>query len=94
MKYFLKHSIKLDHNQINITHLFCYITWKQRHLMHNWFGRSAIVSSTLNEVADGCCFMPIQPLAFRCASGELPVNFENICEHVFVASPVSMKFCI
>ena len=62
--------------------------------MSNWFGKSAIVSSTLNEVENGCSYMPIQRIAFRCASGELAVDFENMREHVFVASPVSIKFCI
>ena len=70
------------------------MTWKQRHPMSNWFGKSAVVSSTLNEVEDGCCFVPIQRLAFRCASGELAVDFGHITECVLVASPVSMKFCI
>ena len=94
VNYFLEHTIKLDNNQNNRSHLFCYITWKQRHPMSNWFGKSAIVSSTLNEVENRCSYMPIQRIAFRCASGELAVDFENMREHVFVASPVSIKFCI
>ena len=32
--------------------------------------------------------MPIQRMAFRCASGELAVDFEGMREYVFVASPV------
>ena len=94
IKYFLKHSIKLDYNNTDKTHLFCYVTWKQKHPLYNWFGKSAIVSSTLNEVEDGCCFMPIQRIAFRCASGELPIDFGEITERVLIASPVSMKFCM
>ena len=94
VNYFLNHTIKLDNNEKNRSHLFCYITWKQRHPMSNWFGKSAIVSSTLNEIKNGCCYMPIQRMAFRCASGELAVDFEGMREHVFVASPVSIKFCI
>jgi len=61
IKYFLRHIVKL--NDINREHLFCYVTWKQKHPMCNWFGKSAIVSSTLNEVESTCCFMPIQRLA-------------------------------
>ena len=65
VNYFLNHTIKLDNNEKNRSHLFCYITWKQRHPMSNWFGKSAIVSSTLNEIKNGCCYMPIQCMAFR-----------------------------
>ena len=54
--------IKLGYNQTDVTHLFCYVTWKQRHPMSNWFEKSAVVSSTLNEVEGGCCFVPIQRL--------------------------------
>ena len=93
IKYFLRHCIKLD-DQTNSTHLSCYVTWKQKHPMSNWFGKSAVVCSTLNEVENGCCFMPIQCLAFRCASGEIPVCFGNITECVSVASPISMKYCV
>ena len=75
IKYFVRHSINLDYSNTDKTHLFCYVTWKQKHPRYNWFGKSAIVSSTLNEVEDGCCFMPIQRIAFRCASGELPIDF-------------------
>ena len=46
IKYFLKHTVNFEQNQTNLTHLFCYVTWKQRHPMYNWFGKSAIVSST------------------------------------------------
>ena len=61
--------------------------------MSNWFGKSVIVSSTLNEIKNGCCYMPIQRMAFRCASGELAVDFEGMREHVFVVSPILIKFC-
>ena len=94
IKYFLVHTIRLENNMNNQTYLFCYTTWKQRHPMSNWFGKSAIVSSTLKEVENGCCYMPIQRIAFWCASGELAVDFEDIWENVFMASPVSIKFCM
>lgn len=58
------------------------------------FGKSTIVSSTLNEVADLCCYMPLQQIAFRCAYGEMSVDFGEIREIVFVTSPIAMKLCI
>ena len=91
IKYFLKHTIKLANNSQD--HIFCYITWKQTHPRSDWYGTSAIISSTLNEVEDACCYMPIQRVAYRCASGELTVDFGDITESVFVASPVAIKFC-
>ena len=93
MKYFIKHTIKVASNKHLLSHVFCYITWKQTHPLSDWYGKSAIVSSTLNEVEDACCFMPVQRVAFRCASGKLDVDFGDMNESVFVASPVAIKFC-
>ena len=53
-----------------------------------------MISSTLDEVVDVCCYMPVQRIAFRCASGEMNVNFGEILENVFVASSIALKFCI
>jgi len=55
IKYFLRHSFyQVNNNNTQREHLLCYVTWKQKHPMCNWFGKSAIVSSTLNEVESGC----------------------------------------
>lgn len=94
IKYFLKHTIKVAGEKDSSEHLFCYINWKQVHPFQDWYGKSALVSSTLNEVENACCYMPVQRIAFRCASGELVVDFGDICETVFVASPIAIKFCI
>ena len=90
IKYFLKHVIKFQSGQEE--HLFCYITLKQQHPLFNWFGQSAVVTSNLDEVQDACCFMPVQHIAFRCASAELCLNFGTINETVFVACPINMKY--
>ena len=93
IKYFLKHTINIANNNKTLDHIFCYVTWKQTHPRSDWYGKSAIVSSTLNEIEDACCYMPVQRVAYRCASGELKVDFGDITESVFVASPVAIKFC-
>lgn len=92
IKYFLEHTIIVA-NDNTLNHIFYYITWKQTHPFSDWYGKSTIVSSTLNEVEDVCCFMPIQRVAFRCCSGNLDVDFGDIHETVFVVSPVNIKFC-
>ena len=93
IQHFLKHSIKFAGDS-TCTFILCYIKWKQLHPCFDFYGKSTIVSSTLNEVPDLCCYMPLQRIAFRCASGEMYVDLEEIREIVFVASPVAMKFCI
>ena len=90
IKYFLKHVIKFQSGQEE--HLFCYLIWKQQHPLFNWFGQSAVVTSNLDEVQDACCFMPVQRIAFRCASAELCLSFGTIDETVFVACPINMKY--
>lgn len=92
IKYFIKHEIKFQ-NDVE-EHVFCYIHWKQRHPHYDYFGQSAIVSSTLDEVETACCYMPVQRIACRCASAVLNVNSESIPETVFVACPVSLKYHI
>ena len=93
IQHFLKHSIKFAGDS-TCTFILCYIKWKQLHPCFDFYGKSTIVSSTLNEVPGLCCYMPLQRIAFRCASGEMYVDLGEIREIVFVASPVAMKFCI
>ena len=47
-----------------------------------------------NEAVSACCYMPVQRIAFRCAYGDLSIDFGENTEKVFVVSPVKMKFCI
>lgn len=90
VKYFIKHEIKLQNDSEE--HIFCYIHWKQRHPRYDWFGQSAIVSSTLDEIEASCCFMPVQRIICRCACAVLNVNSASIPESVFVACPVNLKY--
>ena len=92
--HFLNHTVKFVEDENPCHFLFCYIEWKQSHPFHYWYGKSAVVASTLNEIAGPCCYMPVQRIAFRCASGEMSVNLGEICETVFVACPIAFKFCI
>ena len=92
IKYFLKHAVKFASGYEE--HLFCYVTWKQRHPSFDWFGQSATVSSNLDEMQDACCFMPVQRIAYRCATAELTINFDTINETVFIACPINMKYNI
>jgi len=94
VQYFLRHSIKFSGESDSRSFLLCNLKWKQLHPFFDFLGKSAIVSSTLDEIMDVCCYMPVQRIAFRCASGEINVDFGEIQETVFVASSVAMKFCI
>lgn len=53
IQYFLKHSIKFAGDSI-CTFILCYIKWKQLHPFFDFYGKSTIVSSTLDEVPDLC----------------------------------------
>jgi len=64
IQHFIKHTISFS-DGIEEEHLFCYIHWKQAHPNFDWFGQSAIVSSTLDEVIDAFCYMPIQWIACK-----------------------------
>ena len=81
IQFFISNAIKFQENsgRVEEEHLFCFVQWRQKHIQYDWFGQSAIVSSTLNEVEDACCFIRI---ANRCASAELSVNFGDIFENV------------
>ena len=96
IQYFIKHAVIFlndDNTESREEHLFCYIIWKQNHPNENWFGISAVVTSTLNEPEGACCYMPIQRIMHRCASGMISVEFGLTSETVFVAIPVGSKFC-
>lgn len=94
IQHFLKRTVKFNDDENNHTYLFCYIIWKQVHPFHDWFGKTVIVASTLNEVVNSRCYMPVQQIAFRCAHGKMSINFGKIHETVLVASPIGIKFCI
>jgi len=96
IQHFVKHSITLFDNsnrEVTDQHLFCYIRWKQRHPNANWFGRSAVLTDKLNEVESACCYMPIQRIVHRCASGNITVDFGLHSESILVAVPLGTKCC-
>ena len=96
IQYFVKHSVifTTENNQESTEeHLFCYIKWKQHHPNRNWFGVSAVLSSTLDEIESPCCYMPIQRIMHRCASGIIAVDFGLMSERVFVTVPLGTKYC-
>ena len=94
VQYFIKHSIKFSGSTNKDDHVFCFINWKTHCPQYDWFGKSAMVSSVLNETNDACCYMPIQRIAYRCASGKISVDFHTYNETVFVVSPISINYCI
>jgi len=94
IQYFLKHTIKFLGDPEPLSFALCYIKWKQTHPDFDFFGKSAVVSSAINEVDNVCSYMPVQRIAYRCALAETSVDFWHICELVYVASPIALKFCI
>ena len=91
IQYFIKHTIKFSGSTNKEDH---FINWKKNHYQYDWFGKSAVVSSVLNETNDVCCFVPIQQIAYRCACGTVSVDFHTFNEKIFVASPISINYCI
>lgn len=94
IQFFFKHFISFDNLSEKHEHLFCYVLWKHPHIFNNNFGQSTTVTSTFNEFEDACCFMPVQRIVYRCASGEMKTTIGSITDTVFFACPISMKFCI
>ena len=92
VQYFLKHSVTFSGDSCSRSFALCYIKWKQTHPYFDYFGKSAVISSTLNEVSNVCSYMPVQRIAYMCAFGEMLVDFGPIREVVFVASPIAFKF--
>jgi len=91
---FLKHTITIVGESAPRSFALCYVKWKQQHPHFDFFGKSATVSSTLDEVESVCSYMPVQQVAYRCAYGEMSVDFGPIRELVFVTSPIALKFCL
>lgn len=98
VQYFLQHSVIVcdgEHSSSEtLSHLLCYIHWKQIHPHADWCGISATVCSDLFETPDACCFMPVQRIGFRCAYAKLPMKFPTHEETVFVACPIPLKYSI
>ena len=94
IQYFLKHSVKFLGDSAPRSFALCFVKWKQRHPNYDYFGKSAVVSSTMYEVGNVCSYMPVQRMAYQCAFGEMSVDFGHIREVVFIASPIAFKFCI
>jgi len=94
IQYFLKHSIKFLGDSAPCSFALCYVKWKQTHPDFDFFGKSAVISSTMIKIDGVCSYMLVQRIAHRCAFGEMPVDFGHICELVYVASPIALKFCV
>ena len=94
VQYFFKHFISFDNSSERHSHLFCYVLWKHPHVFNQNFGQSVVITSTFNESEGVCCFMPVQRIIYRCASGELQTTIGSTTDTVFYACPISMKFCI
>ena len=52
IQYFIKHTIKFSGSTNKEDH---FINWKKNHYQYDGFGKSAVVSSVLNEINDVCC---------------------------------------
>ena len=58
------------------------------------YGASATVCSTMFEIPTACCYLPVQRIFCRCAFIIMPVTFLDLPENVFIACPVSLKYCL
>ena len=96
VQYFVRHKICVKDTANKMAseyHLFAYVKWKELHRNFDWFGAAATVCEVATEF---CCsnFLPVQRIARRCAHVTMSVNFGDITENVFIACPISFKYCI
>lgn len=89
IQFFFKHFISFDNLSGRHEHLFCYVLWKHPHILNNNFGQSTTVTSTFNEFEDSCCFMPVQRIVCRCASGEMKTTIGSTIDTVFLHPPLA-----
>ena len=99
IQYFFRHSMTLKYSSGQLQqkeHVMCSMRWMQFHQFLDWFGSSALVCSTITEVYDSCCFMPVQRIHRRCAHGVMPIDFGSPLgrESVFVAVPLIRDYCM
>lgn len=96
VQYFLRHDIWLisDNNHVKQEHIFAYVKWKELHEHYDWYGVSATVCNNSFEVSGACCFLPIQRIFCRCAYTLMPIKFSDLVETVFIACPISFKYCL
>lgn len=95
--YFRHHAVICDQNneKSTIDIEFAYVLWKQKHPNQEWFGNSATVCFEMFEPLSSCNFIPVQRIARKCAFCVLNLEIiPNIRENVFVACPVSIKYCV
>ena len=74
-------------------HLFACVKWKTLHTHYDWFGSSVTVCENIEEL-ESTNFMPVQRIARRCAYISMPVNFDSFTETVFIACPITLKYCV
>ena len=63
IQHFIEHKIIIKDESgqsTEVTHIMCYIKWYMPHLHYNWFGKSAIVTQTMEEAPSPMEYMPIQ----------------------------------
>ena len=63
VQYFMEHKIIIkddDGTTTELPHILCFINWFVSHPQHSWYGQSAVVTHTLEEVPSPMQYMPIQ----------------------------------
>ena len=95
VQYFSRHKFcySISGNHEEEVHIFACVKWKRLHAHFDWFGSSAIVCESIDEI-EFTNFMPVQRIACRCAYISMPVDFHDITETVFIACPITMKYCV
>ena len=97
VQYFLEHETTIIVNGTEskkVLHVFAYVEWKQLHPNYDWFGTSATVCIDAFENSSSSNFIPVQRIACRCAHLLAPIEFPNIHETVFIASPIPIHYSL
>lgn len=92
VQHFVQHKIIMNNN-VSDYHLFAYVRWKELHRNLDWFGAAATVCEDASEFCYSN-YLPVQRIARRCAHVIMPVKFGDITENVFIACPISFKYCM
>lgn len=98
VQFFCKHQVSLtrcDGMKEKVDHVFAYVEWKVKHSNESWYGLTAVVCCNFNESSSIFSFIPVQRIHSVCIYSVLDVNMTDTTdETVFIAVPISMKYCL
>ena len=68
--------------------------WKEKHPNEDYFRVSATVCFDHFYLPSACSYLPVQRISSKYAHAIQPLTFNSVTENLFVACPLSFKYCI